>query len=318
MTIAAVIGLGTMGAGIAAVMARAGLEVRVFDIDETAVSRSRASLPMIAGVLDQLGMPHKGEVTGIQFCTSLEATVDGADLVVENVPENLDLKRQVLAEIDSLVSQSCVIASDTSGIPITSLQETVSAPERVVGMHWSNPPHIIPMIEVIAGARTSAETTQWLVDAIRGFNLIPVVVKRDVAGFVENRILYAIMREALDLVEDGVIDPEDLDTCVSWGIGYKLAIVGPMALLDMAGLDIYQSVGSYLNGQLSTRQDVSAYVTRRTQEGHLGLKSSKGIFDYETEAMDALRARRTERFIAVRRALERDDQVPKDDDPSVS
>ncbi|MEM7224149.1 MAG: 3-hydroxyacyl-CoA dehydrogenase NAD-binding domain-containing protein [Pseudomonadota bacterium] len=315
MTIAAVIGLGTMGAGIAAVMARAGLQVRAFDVDQAAVARSRASLAVIAGVLDKLAMPAKGDATAVAFCQTLTETVAGADLVVENVPENLDLKRQVLTEIDGLVSQSCVIASDTSGIPITKLQETLSAPERVIGMHWSNPPHIIPMIEVVAGAQTSAATTRWMAETIRGLNLIPVIVKRDVPGFVENRVLYAIMREALDLVEDGVIEPEDLDTCVSWGIGYKLAIVGPMALLDMAGLDIYQSVGSYLNGALSTRSDVSPYVTRRTEDGQLGLKTGKGIFGYEEGGIDALRAKRAERFIAVRRALEREDQDRKDDGP---
>jgi len=174
----------------------------------------------------------------------------------------------------------------------------------VVGMHWSNPPHIIPMVEVIAGAETNPETTDWMVDCVRRLNLIPVRVKKDVAGFVENRILYAIMREALDLVESGVVEPEDLDTCVSWGIGYKLAIIGPMALLDMAGLDIYQSVASYLNAELSGRTDVSAAIGARTAEGDLGLKSGKGLFDYSDEDVEALRAARARRFIAVRRALE--------------
>ena len=304
MTIAAVIGLGTMGAGIAAVMARAGLEVRAFDIDVEAVSRSRAALPAIFGVLDRLDMPDKGDAGAIAFSDSLAEAVAGADLVLENVPEKLELKRQVLSEIVALVSEDCIIASDTSGIPITKLQDGIVAPGRVVGMHWSNPPHIIPMIEVIAGAQTSPATVAWMVEAIRGFNLIPVQVKKDVAGFVENRVLYAIMREALDLVESGVIEPEDLDTCVSWGIGYKLATVGPMALLDMAGLDIYQSVSSYLNRELASREDVSPYILERTSQGNLGLKSGKGIFDYEHEDIARLRAARAERFVAARRALE--------------
>ena len=304
MTAAAVIGLGTMGAGIAAVMARAGLTVRAYDSSAAAAEQSRAVLPAIADVLDRLEMPNKGDVLGVEIVDSLAEAVADADLVIENVPERLELKLEVLAEIDGLVSQDCIIASDTSGIPITKLQEGVSAPGRVVGMHWSNPPHIIPMIEVIAGEQTSAETTAWMVETIRGLNLIPVQVKRDVAGFVENRILYSIMREALDLVESGVIEPEDLDTCVSWGIGYKLAIVGPTALLDMAGLDIYQSVASYLNAELSKREDVSPYITRRTQDGKLGLKTGAGVFDYGEGDAARLRAERGKRFIAVRRALE--------------
>lgn len=306
MTTVAIIGLGTMGAGMAATIARAGITVRAHDIKPEAIQAARDSLPAIARILDALAMPDKGDATAVAFPGTVEETVAGADMVIENVPENLNLKLEVFRELDRLVSADCVLASDTSGIPITKLQQAVSAPERVIGMHWSNPPHLIPMIEVIAGAKTSAETRDWLVGFIKDLNLRPVVVKQDVPGFVENRILYAIMREAVDLVERGVIEPEGLDTCVSWGIGYKLAIIGPMALLDMAGLDIYQSVGSYLNAELCTRDDVARYVTDRTARGDLGVKSGAGIFRYTPEEIERLRAERARRFMAVRRALEQE------------
>ena len=120
-------------------------------------------------------------------------------------------------------------------------------PGRVVGMHWSNPPHVIPVIEVIAGARTSPDVVERLRAMIDDLGLVPVRVQRDVPGFVENRVLYAIMRECLALVDDGVISAEELDTCVKWGIGFKLAVIPPLQLLDVAGLDIYNAVGSYLN-----------------------------------------------------------------------
>ena len=177
-------------------------------------------------------------------------------------------------------------------------------PERVVGMHWSNPPHIIPMIEVIAGNKTSKETVQWMVSTIKDLGLLPVVVQKDVPGFVENRVLYALLRECVDLVDQGVIDAEGLDTCVSWGIGYKLSVIGPMALLDMAGLDIYQAVGSYLNKDLCNRGDLSPYVTERTKAGKLGLKTGGGIFDYKPEQIAALRAERAKKLVAVRKALQ--------------
>ena len=304
MTIAAVIGLGTMGAGIAATMARAGVTVRATDVRPEAIEKARADLAGIAGVLDRLGMPAKGDATAVAFCATAREAVAGAELVLENVPEKLELKLEVFRELDGLVDPGCIIASDTSGIPITKLQEAMSHPERVVGMHWSNPPHIIPMIEVIAGQQTSEATAAWMVDFIKGLGLLPVRVAQDVPGFVENRILYAIMREAVDLVERGVIAPEALDTCVSWGIGYKLAVIGPMALLDMAGLDIYRSVASYLNADLSTRADVSPYVTARTDQGELGIKSGKGIYDYSGTDVGLLRAERAKKFIAVRRAIE--------------
>jgi 3-hydroxybutyryl-CoA dehydrogenase/5-formyl-3-hydroxy-2-methylpyridine 4-carboxylate dehydrogenase len=202
------------------------------------------------------------------------------------------------------VSKDCIIASNTSGIPITKLQTGNSAPGRVVGMHWSNPPHVIPVIEVIAGNETTSKTVTWMCDAIKGLGLLPVVVKKDVPGFVENRILYALLREGVELVEQGVIDAEGLDTCVSWGIGYKLAVVGPMALLDMAGLDIYQAVGSYLNKDLCNRADVASYVTSRTASGKLGMKTGGGVFSYTPEKIAQLRQERARKLVAVRKALD--------------
>jgi 3-hydroxybutyryl-CoA dehydrogenase/5-formyl-3-hydroxy-2-methylpyridine 4-carboxylate dehydrogenase len=196
------------------------------------------------------------------------------------------------------------VATDTSGIPITSLQAHISNPVRFVGMHWSNPPHIIPMIEVIGGERTAPETVAAIRDLIRSLGLLPVVVKKDVAGFVENRVLYALLREVVDLVERGVIEPEDIDTCVSWGIGYKLAVIGPMALLDMAGLDIYRSVSSFLNADLSNKPDVAQLVLDKTGAGKLGIKAGEGIYSYTPERIRELQAERAGKLVAVRRILE--------------
>jgi 3-hydroxybutyryl-CoA dehydrogenase/5-formyl-3-hydroxy-2-methylpyridine 4-carboxylate dehydrogenase len=203
-----------------------------------------------------------------------------------------------------LVSKECILASDTSGIPITKIQDGIQTPERVVGMHWSNPPHIIPMIEVIPGAKTAAKITEAMTAIVRSIGHVPVLIKKDVPGFVENRVLYSVMRECVDLVEQGVIDPEDLDTCVSWGIGYKLAVVGPMALLDMAGLDIYQAVSTYLNKELCNRTDTAGYVTERTKQGKLGLKTGRGIFEYTPEKIAALRAERAKKLVGVRKVLQ--------------
>ena len=300
----AVIGMGTMGPGIAATLARGGMTVSGYDTSAEAVANSGAFITGAFGVLEALGMPDNGGPEQIRMSDSLEDCVAGADLVVETVPEDLELKLDLLGQLDGLVSPDCVLASDTSGIPITRLQEGNSHPGRVVGMHWSNPPHIIPIIEVVAGEDTAPETVERMTALIRQINLLPILVKKDVPGFVENRVLYAIMRECVDLVEDGVIDAEALDQCVSWGIGYKLAVVGPMALLDMAGLDIYQAVGSYLNKELSTRSDVSPLITERTAAGRLGIKSGGGIFDYTPERIAELRQARAQKLVATRKALE--------------
>ena len=273
----ALIGLGTMGPGIAARLSRGGLEVAAYDSAPAAIERARAML---------------------------EGAVEGADLVLENVPENAEIKAAVYRAIDPLIGASVIVATDTSGIPITKLQAHISNPARFVGMHWSNPPHIIPMIEVIGGEQTVPETVATVRDLIRSLGLLPVVVKKDVPGFVENRVLYALLRETVDLVERGVIEPEDIDTCVSWGIGYKLAVIGPMALLDMAGLDIYRSVSSFLNADLSNKADVAQLVLDKTGAGRLGIKAGEGIYSYTPERIRELQAERAGKLVAVRGILE--------------
>ena len=260
---AAVIGLGTMGPGIAATLARAGMTVAAFDADPDKRETAAPKFAAAATVLSALAVADHS-AAAIKLHDTLAACVAGADLVIETVPEDLDLKIQVFRDIEAHAPDTCILASDTSGIPITRIQAGTRIPGRVIGMHWSNPPHIIPMIEVIAGEQTDPKTAAALIEVIRRCGHLPITIAKDVPGFVENRVLYAVMRECLDLVEQGVISPEDLDACVSWGIGYKLAVVGPMALLDMAGLDIYAAVGGYLNKELSNRSDVAAYITERT------------------------------------------------------
>jgi 3-hydroxybutyryl-CoA dehydrogenase/5-formyl-3-hydroxy-2-methylpyridine 4-carboxylate dehydrogenase len=170
-------------------------------------------------------------------------------------------------------------------------------------MHWSNPPHLIPMIEVIPGEQTSRETVDATAELVRRIGYHPVEEK-EVPGFVENRILYAILRECLDLVDRGIISPEGLDLNVRWGIGYKLAVIGPMELLDMAGLDIYNAVGSYLNQDLSTSGEVSKTIRDRIEQGRLGMKTGGGLYDYTPEQIEQLRAHRAGKLVAVRKALE--------------
>lgn len=303
MTSAALIGLGTMGPGIAATMARAGIKVVAYDASADQRAKALAGFALAEKVLDNLGVKTVpgGSIT---VADSLAACVPGADLVLENVPEKLELKRDLFATLESLATAEAILASDTSGIPISNIQAGLKHPGRVVGMHWSNPPHIIPMIEVIAGAETKPEVVTWMSDFVRRIGHLPVVIKKDVPGFVENRVLYSVMRECVDLVEQGVIDPADLDTCVSWGIGYKLAVIGPMALLDMAGLDIYNSVGSYLNRELCDRDDVAEYVTAKVGAGRLGMKTGGGIYDYTPEKIAELRDKRAGKLVAIRKVLQ--------------
>jgi 3-hydroxyacyl-CoA dehydrogenase len=299
---AAVIGTGTMGPGMGAVLARAGLETALYDVSAEQLEKAKAGVQLAQGVLDRLEAPSR-EGGSIRFESDLAAALGGADFVVEAVPEKLELKHEVFQAFERHVALGAILASNTSGIPITKIAAVCAHPERVVGMHWSNPPHLIPMIEVIPGERTSQAVIDATCELVRAFGYHPVV-EREVPGFVENRILYAIMRECLDLVDRGIIDPAGLDLNVKWGIGYKLAVIGPMELLDMAGLDIYNAVGSYLNRDLSTSGEVSSTIRGLIDQGRLGMKSGGGIYDYTPEQIEELRARRAAKLVAVRKALE--------------
>jgi 3-hydroxybutyryl-CoA dehydrogenase/5-formyl-3-hydroxy-2-methylpyridine 4-carboxylate dehydrogenase len=299
----AIIGTGTMGPGMAATLARGGLDVRCFDTLQAARDKTPGEVETALGVLERIGGPEGAERGSITVHSDLAEAVADCDLVIEAVPENAEIKAQVFADLGRLAPAHAILASNTSGIPITRLQQSVADPGRVVGMHWSNPPHVIPVIEVIAGERTSPEVVERLRVTISELGLVPVRVLRDVPGFVENRVLYAIMRECLALVDDGVISAEELDTCVKWGIGFKLAVIPPLQLLDVAGLDIYHAVGSYLNQDLSARRDVSETITSRVERGELGMKTGSGLFRYTPEQAQSLRQERARQLVAVRKAL---------------
>ena len=302
---AAIIGTGTMGPGMGAVLERAGVEVALYDVSEEQLEKARPGVDLARGVLDRLGGEGNGAGgAALRFESDLAAALEGADMVVEAVPEKLELKQQVFADFETHVSPETILASNTSGIPITKIAENLQHPERAIGTHWSNPPHLIPMIEIIPGKRTSEDVTAATQELVRKIGYFPCTLKKEVPGFVENRVLYAIMRECLDLVDRGIVSPEALDLNVRWGIGYKLAVIGPMALLDMAGMDIYNAVGSYLNKDLCNRDDVSSTVMDLIEQGRLGMKTGAGLFDYTPEQIDQLRKQRAGAFVAVRKAIE--------------
>jgi 3-hydroxyacyl-CoA dehydrogenase len=303
---AAVIGTGTMGPGMGAVLERAGIQVALYDVSDEALEKARAGVELARGVLERLGTDQSGG-GDIRFETDLQESLEGADFVLEAIPEKLELKQEVFADIEQHVADDAVLSSNTSGIPITKIAEKLEHPERVIGMHWSNPPHLIPMIEVIPGKRTNEGTIAAAQGLIQRIGYRASQLNKEVPGFVENRVLYAIMRECLALVDEGVIDAEELDLNVKWGIGYKLAVIPPMQLLDVAGLDIYESVANYLNSDLSTESGVSETITKLTEQGKLGIKAGGGLFEYSQDELAELPAKRAAALVAVRKTLDAQD-----------
>lgn len=304
----AVIGAGTMGPGIAATFARYGFKATLFDVKPEQLEKARGTVEFVYSTLIRGGFATEEEAAAgranLTYSGDLPATVKDADFVVETVPERAEIKHEVFTQLDNLCKPGAVLASNTSGIPITKLGEAVSDPGRVVGMHWSNPPHVIPVIEVIRGEKTSQQTVDLTWAIVEKIGMVPAEVKKDVAGFVENRILYAIMREALHLLDEGVASAEDIDKITKWGIGYKLAVIGPLELLDMAGLDIYTAVASYLNKDLSNNTGISSTVTSKVEAGQLGIKTQGGLFSYTPEHIQELQARRGRLLLGTKKVLQ--------------
>lgn len=299
--IATVIGSGTMGPGIAAVLARAGSTVRLYDISEDAIARAETAYGMVQNVLAAVDSPS-APGGSVSFGTDLDAALEGTELIIEAVPEILALKQKVLADLESRIGDDVIIATNTSGIPISTMAESMTVPGRLIGMHWSNPPHLIPMIEIIPGKATDEALVGQLTEIVKAFNYTPVLEK-EIPGFVENRVLYAILRECMALLEEGIVTPEGLDACVKWGIGYKLSVIGPTRLLDMAGLDIYQAVSSYLNKDLDVSTDTPQFIKDKIAAGQLGFKSNGGMYEYGEGDVDAKRKEIITGLIAARKTL---------------
>jgi 5-formyl-3-hydroxy-2-methylpyridine 4-carboxylate dehydrogenase len=302
-----VLGAGTMGPGIAATFARHGYATTLSDINARQLEKASKVIEMVLGTLlrgDFMTPSEAGAARErLQIAADPSPAIASADFVLENGPENLEVKRAIFADLSQRAPDDAILASDTSGIPISALQQDVRHPGRVVGMHWSNPPHLIPVIEVVRGVQTASATIDTTKAIVESLGMLPAVVERDVAGFVENRILYAIMREALHLLDERVASADDIDRIVRWGIGYKLGVIGPLRLLDMAGLDIYTAVASYLNKDLCNDAAISSTVTTKVAEGRLGIKTQAGLFDYTPEEIERLARERGRLFLASKKAL---------------
>ncbi|RLC06989.1 MAG: 3-hydroxyacyl-CoA dehydrogenase family protein [Deltaproteobacteria bacterium] len=304
----AVIGTGTMGPGIAQVLAQHEIEVQIFDIDSEQLKKARETLGANLNLMEQAGMlSDTGAADArnrIQNATSLTDAVRDADLVIEVIPEVMDLKTRLLSELDEICGPDTILASNTSGLSITKMAQATRRPEKVVGMHWWNPPIIIPVIEIVKGESTGEDVLQTIDNLIRKIGKVPVLVKKDVPGFLGNRLQYALMREAIALLNEGVASAEDIDTMIKAGIGFKFPVMGPLETIDMAGLDIYYRVSQYLNKDLDKSDGAAPIVAKMVEQGDLGLKSGKGFYDYSNQDIKALMGGRIQKLLLLLKDME--------------
>ncbi|MFQ5341082.1 MAG: 3-hydroxyacyl-CoA dehydrogenase family protein [Anaerolineae bacterium] len=289
---AVVVGAGTMGHGIAQVFAQHGLAVALVDLDEAllsqAIDRIRANLELLLEL--EMVTPEEAEATParIRPTTDLAAAAAMADFAVEAVIENLQVKHEVFRALDAHCPPHAILATNTSGLPITSIAAATRRPEQVIGTHFVNPAYVLPLVEVIKGEQTSDHTIALTRAFLTALGKKPVVVWKDVPGFVGNRIQVAMARECFHIVEQGIATPEDVDTLVKNSFGFRLPVIGPFETYDMVGLDVVLAVARYLQPDLDASSDPSALLQQKVAGGDLGIKSGKGMYDWPPEKAQAM------------------------------
>ncbi len=286
-----IVGAGLMGHGIALAFARAGLAVRVHDPAPQALAglkdRVAASMAAMgdgrAGIENALGR--------IATCPALADAVGDAGLVIEAAPEKLDLKRTVFRDIEAASPETCILASNTSVLPITEIAAGLTARGRTLGTHWWNPPHMVPLVEVVRTEWTSEAAVEATMAVLERIGKRPVRVERDVPGFIGNRLQHALWREAIGLVENGICDAETVDTVVKESFGRRLAVLGPLENADLVGTDLTLDIHRAVLGDLERRPGPSPYLESLVRDGRLGMATGRGFRDWTPETARAVRER---------------------------
>jgi len=266
---AAVVGAGLMGRRIAGVLASAGLDVSITDTNAEILCAAAAEAGHVTGA-------ERGSVTAV---ASMEAAVGDADLVVEAIIEDLAIK-QGLFERLAVMAPDAVLATNTSVLPVGAVTERVPDGARVIGTHWWNPPDLIPIVEVVPSARTSADTVDRVMALLADAGKMPVRVRRDVVGFIGNRLQHALWREAIALVAEGVCDAETVDLVVRNTIGLRLAALGPLENADYVGLDLTLAIHEAVIPKLDSHPHPSPLLRALVADGQLGARSGHGFLDW--------------------------------------
>jgi len=290
---AAVVGAGLMGRRIAGVLASAGLDVAVTDTNTEILDAAAVEAREVAGA-------RYGSVTGV---ADLAAAVRDADLVVEAVIESLAIKQDLFERLAAL-APNAVLATNTSVLPVGAVTERVPDGGRALGTHFWNPPDLIPVVEVVPGARTSADTVDRVVALLTDAGKLPVRVGRDVAGFIGNRLQHALWREAIALVAEGVCDAETVDLVVRNTIGLRLATLGPLENADYIGLDLTLAIHDAVIPSLNHDPHPSPLLRQLVADGQLGARTGRGFLDWPEGAREATAAR-TSQHITAQLATER-------------
>jgi 3-hydroxybutyryl-CoA dehydrogenase len=301
----AVIGAGTMGHGIAQEFALAGYDTRLVDQTDEQLAAALANVRRNLGLLADASLVQREAIDGvlarIHATTSLNEAVSDADIVIEAVFEDLKLKQALFGQLDELCPEHTILASNSSSIMPSQLAPSTGRPDRVLVAHYFNPPYLLPLVEVVKGPATSDASAQMMFELLRGIGKSPVIMHKEAAGFIANRMQVALQREALSIVEQGYASPEDVDTVVRTSFGRRLAFAGPFEIADIGGLDVISAVAGLLMPEIESSTRVSPVLTDKPARGDYGVKSGQGFYAWPPEAADELRQRIARGLILLQR-----------------
>ena len=294
-----VVGAGTMGAGVAEICAQFGYTVILYNRSQEGMRRAVDRLQSKVAVAPA-PIEKEADVTGAKIYTTHDLTAFAqVDLISESIAENLEVKQDIFRQLDEICDAQTIFTTNTSGLSISQIATAVSHPERFAGVHFFNPPEIVPAVEVIKGAETSDATCEVLIDLLKLMKKQPILVQKDVPGFVASRLQFAVVREALHLVEEGIASPADIDAVMKHGLGLRWALLGPLEIADLGGLDIFNTVGSYVAKSLSNATDSPKVLQDLVTAGKLGAKTGSGFYDYPPGKASALIAERDEKLLEL-------------------
>ena len=304
-------GAGVMGSSFAQIFAKAGYDVILYDISDASLERADRLISVNLKTQVEQGRftaEEAEEIRGRIRMTTSKSCFSEADFALEATVENMEIKHTFFRELSEAAGPEAVLCTNTSGMSITEIAKAVKDPSRFCGMHWVNPPHLIPLVEVIAGEKSSEDVLTVVYELAQRLGQKPVRVYKDPTGFILNRLQYAVVREACHCVEMGYASMEDVDNVMKYGLGMRYACIGPFETIDFGGVHIFNHVGSYMFDALCNDGGVPKLLREVYEAGNYGISTGRGFFDYSGgRDVEALRER-DRKFIAVSDALLGDDK----------
>lgn len=291
----AVVGAGLMGHAIAQEFALTGYEVHTYNRSEEKLQQAEKNIRANLHMLMTIGMVTQEQteqvLNNIHPSIVLEDVVADADVVIESVAENLELKREIFRQLDALCPERTILATNSSTLVPSLLASATRRPHKVVGAHYFYPPHLLPLVEVVCGPETSDETISIIRDLLIRAGKSPAVVRKEVPGFLGNRLQAAILREAISIVQRGIATPEDVDIVVKTGFGRRYAAAGPFEIAEIQGLDLLSAAAPYLMPDLESSPELAPVLKEKVERGELGMKTGKGFYEWTPESAEALKQR---------------------------